>query len=266
MEIKICDVFSDCLNNINLEFKEKSITALIGSDNSCKTNLINLINGQQKINKGYIKYGRKKIDSLSNDTKINSISEEVFYVSSDYREYLFNINIKEDFIYYVGNKEEDSLIDILKTFNLDKDILNKSYLDLSSIEYKKIIMILAIMSNSKIIIIEDPTLNLDYKTTEILTRQLKKLKREGKIVIITSNNMDFVLGASDVIVALNEYSVIDKGDKYKILSNEKVLESVNAEMPNLIKFVNAVRKDKKIKLSYKDNMSDLIKEVYRHAK
>ena len=59
MEIKICDVFSDCLNNINLEFKEKSITALIGSDNSCKTNLINLINGQQKINKGYIKYGRK---------------------------------------------------------------------------------------------------------------------------------------------------------------------------------------------------------------
>ena len=74
------------------------------------------------INKGYIKYGRKKIDSLSNDTKINSISEEVFYVSSDYREYLFNINIKEDFIYYVGNKEEDSLIDILKTFNLDKRI------------------------------------------------------------------------------------------------------------------------------------------------
>lgn len=266
MEIKISEVFSECLHNINIEFNEKSITGLIGSNDSCKTSLIKLITGYQKIDKGYIKYGRKKIDNLSRDIKINTIKQDIFYVSSDYREFLFNINIKEDFNYYIGNYEENNLIDILKTFNLNKDIIYKSYLDLSSIEYKKILLVLAIMSKAKVIVIEEPTLNLDFKSTQIVTRQLKKLKREGKIIIMSSNNMDFVLETCDTVVALNDVGIIDKGDKYKILSNEKILSLVNAEIPNLIKFVNIVRKNKEIKLSYKDNISDLIKEVYRHAK
>ena len=168
MEIKICEVFSDCLNNINLEFSEKGITALIGCDESCKTNLIKLIIGYQKIDKGYIKYGRKKIDNLSNDTKIKSIKEDIFYVGADYSEFLFNINIKEDINYYIKDYEENTLMESLKLFNLDKDILYKSYLDLSSIEYKKVLMLLVIMSKAKVIIIEEPTLNLDYNVHQLL--------------------------------------------------------------------------------------------------
>ena len=122
------------------------------------------------------------------------------------------------------------------------------------------------MIDSKIIILENPTLGLDTKTTQTLVKCLKKLKREEKNIIITSYNTDFLLEVSDRIVVLDNKKIIEDGNKFDILSNKKVLNKVNLNVPNIIQFIDKVKELKNIKISYRDNINDLIKDVFRYAK
>lgn len=266
MEIKLNEVKIENLSNINITLNKNEITSIIGKNDSLKQYLIESIAGIKKIDNGFLKYGRKKIEKENYLEKIEEVKKEIYYLKSDYQNILFNINIKEDLIYYLGKYNEDELNELLLSFNLESDILNEIYIDLDSSNYKKICLIIALLSDANTIIIEEPTIDLDYKSIQTLIKQLKRLKRKEKTIVISSNNMDFVLEVTDKIITIENNKVVENSDKYQVLSNEEILNNINANMPKLIQFVNDVKRVKNIKLSYKDNVNDLIKEIYRHAK
>lgn len=244
MEIKLTDISSE---NLEKMFPPNQITSLIGPNGSGKTELINLICGVEK--------------SIS-----NSITNDVYYLKENYTNMLFNICIKEDIKFYLGNYDELNLYELLKSFNLNNKILDSNYLELSSSETRKILLIIGLMSNCKKVVIENPTLKLDRKSIQTLVKHLKKLKRKNKSIIISSYNQNFLLEVSDKILILNNKKIIEYGNKYDILSNEKILKKINISVPNVIKFANKVNELKKIRIGYRDNINDLIKDIFRYAK
>ena len=179
---------------------------------------------------------------------------------------LFNINIKEDIKFYLGEYNESKLYELLKLFNLDSTILDNNYLELSSSEKRKILLIIGLMIDSKIIILENPTFRLDNKAIQSLVKCLKKIKREEKIIIITSYNTNFLLEIADRIVVLDNRKIIEDGNKFDVLSNKKILNKINLNIPNIIQYVDKVKELKNIKIGYRDNINDLIKDVFRYAK
>lgn len=265
MEIKLSNVCTKKLKNINIKFTEKEITALVGNAKSIKNNIINVISGLEKITSGEIKYGRRKQDENTTEEKILNIKKNIFYVSENSSHMLFNINIKEDIKFYLGEYDELKLQELLKNFNLDENVLENSYLDLSSSKSRKILLIIALMSNAKILILENPTISLDNKSIQTLIKELKKLKKEEKIILITSYNSDFLLQISDKVIVMDD-NIIQEGNKYEVFSNEKLLENINLKVPKVLEFINKVKELKNIKLGYRDNINDLIKDIYRHAK
>lgn len=266
MEIKLDNVCSNKLESINILFSEKKITSLIGNSECGKKELINLIYGLDKIHSGVIKYGRKKIDASSNSKKCIEIRKMIYYLREDSSNMLFNINIKEDIKYHLDKYDNEKLCELLKSFNLDNSILEKCYLDLSSSEIRKIQLIIGLMSNSKVIILENPTIKLDNKSIQTLIKHLKKIKREDKIIIINSYNTNFLLEVSDEVIVMDNNKIIDEGSKFDILSNEKLLNKINLKTPNILHFINKVKKLKNKKISYSDNINDLIKDIFRYAK
>ena len=265
MEIKLDNVCTRNLTNINTEFLKNQITSLIGSNDSGKNELLNVIYGLEKILSGTIKYGRKTINMSSKKSEVDLIKKDIYFLKEDYTKMLFNINIREDIKFYVDKYNEDKLLELLKLFNLDDSILEKNYLELSNSEIKKILLIIGLIIDLKVIILDNPTIGLDNKSIQTLIKQLKKIKRENKIIIIASHNTNFLLEISDTITVLNDNKIIEKGSKFEILSNEYLLNKINLKLPNVINFVNKVKQLKNIKLSYKDNINDLIKEIFRHA-
>ena len=173
---------------------------------------------------------------------------------------------KEDIKFYLGEYDQLRLEEILKSFNLNEKILENSYLDLSSSEAKKIILTIAFMSNSKILILENPNISLDNKSTQTLIKELKKLKREERIILVTSYTSDFLLEVSDRVIVTANNKIIEEGNKYEIFPNKQLLEKINLEVPKVLEFINKVKELKNIKLGYRDNINDLIKDIYRHAK
>ena len=179
---------------------------------------------------------------------------------------LFNINIKEDIKYYVDAYSETKLLELLNSFNLEKEILDKVYFELSSSEQIKILIIIGLMINAKIIVFDNPTINLDNKSVQTFVKHLKKLKREEKNILITSYDMNFLLEVSDNVIVLDNKKIITQGSKYDIFSNEKLLNKINISVPNIIRFVNKAKDLKKIKINYTDDINELIKDIFRNAK
>lgn len=267
MEIKLKNVtYKKNIKKLNLTFKENEITSIIGKNSCGKTDILDLIYCTDLLEDGEIKIGDLIIDKNIKLKKVLQIRRNISYLVDDYKKQLFNINIFEDIKYAIGNINKELLENLLKLFDLNEDILSKNYLEISRGEKKKICLIITFLKDSKVILLDNPTSGLDYKSTQNLIKFLKKEKRNGKIIILTSYNSDFVLQVSDRVIVIDDKKFILDEDKYKAMSNKDLLNRVHFETPNIINFENRVLELKKIKLGYRDNINDLIKDIYRNVK
>ena len=215
-------------------------------------------------------FSKSKITTILSEDKLSNIlnidSTNIFYISEDYMNMFFNINIKEDIKYYLGNFNIESINELLDSFKMNKNILNKNYQELSKSEAKVVLLIIALLINKEIIIIENINAYLDEHKKQTIIKNLKKIKREDKAIIITSYNTNFILEITDEIIVIENNNIIKNKDKYKVLNNNKLLKKYNLEIPEILEYINKVEKLKNIKLGYRDNINDLIKDIYRYAK
>ena len=233
-------------NIFNINFVPNKINTIISSNKILVSSFFDLI------------YNKRN----SKEVKCN----DIFYVKEDISGMLFNINVLGDIKYYIKKINQEKLNELLKMFNLSSNICDKNYIELSNSEARKILIIIALMIDSKIIILDNPIVSLDYQSVQSLIKQLKKIKREDKTIILTSHDTNFLLEVSDKIWVINENKILNEGDKYEIFSNEKLLSDINLKVPNVLDFINKVKDIKNIKLGYRDNINDLIKDIYRYAK
>lgn len=266
MEVKLKGIKYKQLKNLNIAFKENEITSIIGKNKSGKTTILNLIYGLNSLEDGEIKIGRNTISPKTKNKKIIEIRNNILYLIDDYKNQLFNINLLEDIKYGNDNIKYEKLEELLRLFNLEGDILQKNYLELSSGEKKKMLLISVILKDSSVLLLDNPNTGLDSKGIDTLVKILKKEKREGRIIIITSNNPEFLLQVSDKIAVLYEGKIILNDYKYKVFERKNLLDKVNIEVPNIIDFEKKVKGMKSIKLGYRDNINDLLKDIYRNAK
>ena len=188
---------------------------------------------------------------------------------------LFKSLIGDD-IYYidkvvkVSSKKVNCLLDnsdnkvlkLIKEFNLDEEFLSKKICDLSHSEEKLLKYILMVLSNKKIIIIDEPYLDLDYDNKKKIIVLLKDLIKKGKTIIIGSNDSNIIYPLCKKVLFINndEYYY----DNIDVFKDEKILKKYHIETPDLVTFTK-LAKDKNIRLSYSKDIRDLIKDVYRNV-
>lgn len=272
MEVKFNNVDyigpSKELSNINIDFKSKSINCIMGKSGSGKTILIELIDALRLPTNGNIKIGRYILNNKKN--KINFRSQ-IGYVFQNSEEQFCCNTVKDEIEFGMKNFKkkmndiDKHVKDALLMVGLDESYLNRIPSTLSSGE-KRLVAIASILAfNPKIIILDEPTINLDNQNKEKLIRLIKLLKnRYEKTIIIVSNDSDFLLKISDYIVVLNEGKVVLDGTKYEVFTKD--IEQYGLKKPKIIEFEQLVLKEKKIKMLYRDEINDLMKDVYRYVK
>ena len=160
MDIVFSSIYTNKLKNVNFSVTSKKIFSIISSAIEYEIDFINLFE-DKNFEKGQI-----YIDSEL--VKIEELQKKSHIVSSDLSDLFFNINIKEDLKYYLENYDNKKLEELLNSFDLDYSILDKCYMEISSSELKKLALIISLMIDKKIIMIEYPTKNLDYKSIQTL--------------------------------------------------------------------------------------------------
>ena len=170
----------------------------------------------------------------------------------------------EDIKYGLSDVDMDKINELLTAFDLDEKILKRCYIDLSSSEKKKILLIKLLIKDSKVLLLDDVTNGLDNKSMINLIKILKREKRNGKTIIVSSMDSDFLIQISDSFIILDNGKIKRSSAKYSVFTDKGLLYRIGMRMPSMVEFKMNVD-NKKIKLVYRDNINDLIKDIYRNA-
>lgn len=266
MEIKIENLkYKTIFNEVSCTFKSKNISTIVGRNSTGKTSLLNLLYKLENYDSGSIKVGKRHLTNKMLKIEINNYRKDIFYMLQDYETQFIQSNILKDINNLCG-KANSNLNELLKEFHLKEEILKKSYFELSSGELKKILIITMILSDCKLILLDEPTIGLDEKTFFLLIKWLKKLKREGKTIIIVSSDSNFVYKVTDEIFKIIDKDILLEDDINKLIEDKNEMNKLGLEIPKTISFRSLALKKKKIRLMYRDDINDLIKDVYRNAR
>ena len=264
MEVKLQDInFFDNNKKINIDFKSSSITCIKG-ENSEK--ILDLLYGKLSFKEGNILYNEFIYNKNTSKNEIKNIQNKISFLDENYYNKFFNMNVLEDYKYYLKSINMEKLNELLKLFELNQKILYEYFFDLTTSQKTKIAIILCLMSDKELILMNEPTISLDYKSIQSLIKILKKQKQLGKIIIIITNNQDFLLKISDRVITIEPNKVNLFENKYEFFKNKSLLSKLNIIQPYIIEFESYVKEQKNINLGYRDNINDLIKDIYRNAK
>lgn len=258
------------LKNFSYTFTSGKVYSIIGDSDSGKEKIGLLINA---VNKPLI--GTIKIGKFLNDGKyiknINGLRMNVGYLKENPNEFLFNKIVKSElefglkYFKYKLNKKNIRISEALKLVGLNEEYLKRRIDSLNISEKKKVSLASILIFNPGVIILEEPSIFLNYRDNEKLIKLIKLLKdKYNKTIILISKDTNLSYKVSDEIILLNKGSIVYAGNK-SILEDEKVLNNINVDVPEIVKFINISNKFD-ANLTYTSNILDLIKEVYRNAK
>mgnify|MGYP003952183965 CR=1 FL=1 len=182
------------LNNININIESGKLIALVGPSGSGKSTFLHLLALLDKPTEGKIKLCGSLTESLSEDSKNKMIRENISIIFQ-------NNNLLSDFTalenvaipLIIRNQEHKSSIkkasEILSSVNLSHR-LNHFPSDLSGGEQQRVAIARSIASETKIILADEPTGNLDHNTSKEVFSYFLKLKEKNKTVLIATHNRD----------------------------------------------------------------------------
>ena len=281
MEIKFSNVSysyninskkKNALNGINLEIRKGKVNGIIGRSGSGKTTLAELINALIIPNVGNIKIDDFIIRKGKKIANINTLRVNIGLIFQFPEEQFFNLKVKDEIKFGMKSfgvkiSEIDKRCkDALKMVGLDEDYLEKNPFKLSNGEMRKVAIASILAYNPKVIILDEPTIGLDSFSKKNLVSLIRRLKtRYHKTIIVITHDVDLLHQIGDYIFVLDKGKLVLEGSKYDVFTNDK-LYNYGLVPPKIIEFEKLVKSKKNIKLGYRDDINDLIKDIYRYAK
>ena len=200
------------------------------------------------------------LSDLSDYKKVGYIKKNEYYFTNYvYDELLLSLNKYEKEL-----KDADKRIKkALKIFDLDDNFLNKEISNLSKGEKRLLSYLRVFIYNPKIIIVDEPLKNLDYKYEKMVLNYLRELKNKyNKTIIIASNNVNVIYENTDKTLIVSDLPVL-KNTK-DIFTDDDILKKYKLYVPNLVMFVKKA-KSKDSKINYHTDIRELMKDVYRNV-
>ncbi len=168
----------DVLNISELTFKNGGVSYLLGENGAGKSTLLNIL---AKIDKEY----QGKIDDSFVEKDVSLVDANPYMLKGDvYKNIAYPLKIRR------RKNIDKSMGDLLEIFNL-KELKNKEASKLSSGETQKVAIVRALSFSPKLLMLDEPTANLDKEAKLELIDILKKYNEQGNTIIIVTHDHNF---------------------------------------------------------------------------
>ena len=259
------------LDSVNFKINKGECILLTGVSGSGKSTLIHLMNGLiPTLYEGHLEGDILFKNKDLKDIESYDISKNIGYVSQDPRGHFFTTNTTSELVFSMENygiplnemkKKYSQLVELLE---LEK-LVDKNIIYISSGERQKIAIGCSLSLEPEIIILDEPSSNLDFYMTKKLKQLIEKLKTKGYTIIIAEHRMYYIQDLIDRVFVINNGKVIEKTISDLKSNNEVPLRSLdifNLELENISS------KNKELlmeinNITYKDILTNITTTIYK---
>lgn len=193
----------EVLNGIDIEIEKGEICVLLGPSGSGKSTLLNIIGGIDSADEGYISIAGEKTADMNEKRLTQYRRKHLGYVFQMYN-LIPNLNIKENIevgAYLSDNPlETDELLKVLGLYEHRHKLPNQ----LSGGQQQRTAIGRAIIKNPDILLCDEPTGALDYKTSKEILKLIEEINRKyGNTVIMVTHN-DAIKNMADRVIKLRD--------------------------------------------------------------
>ena len=210
------------LKNINFSLKKGALCTLLGPSGSGKSTLLNAIGGLEKINSGSIEINEYEISSLKQNALSNFRRKYLGFIFQFYN-LIPDLTVTENI--QVGSFIHNDPMDIEK---LIKDLglwehKNKYPRQLSGGQQQRCAIGRALIKKPEILLCDEPTGALDYKTSKDILSLLQRINKEYKTTIILATHNEEITKMSNITIRLKDGIICQE------IENDKVMDAQELE-------------------------------------
>ena len=184
----------DLFDNVNIKIKSGDLIALVGPSGSGKSSFLHILALLDDPTKGKILLKNKDTKNFSDEEKDQARRKNISIIFQD-NNLLTDFTALENVIMPLIIKGEKTNTSIEKASRLLKDVkifnrINHFPTELSGGEQQRVAIARALISETDLILADEPTGNLDYKTSEDIFSYFLKLKKLNKAIIFATHNRE----------------------------------------------------------------------------
>ena len=204
---KMGEVEIDALRDASFNIEKGEICVIVGPSGAGKTTLLNILGGMDTLTSGYVKLDGEEISKFS-PLKLTSYRRYQIGFVFQFYNLVQNLTALENVqLASQISKEPMSSMKALELVGL-KDRMNNFPAQLSGGEQQRVAIARALAKNPKLLLCDEPTGALDYKTGKSILKLLQDTAKEtGMTVVIITHNLA-ITPMADRIIRVNDGTVV----------------------------------------------------------
>ena len=213
------------LEDINLKIEEQSLDAVIGPNGAGKSTLLRVISGLEEPDRGKIEFLGERID----DMKPHKIAKRGISHCPERRRLFYDMSVAANLrlgAYLLKDKKKfNKLLDfVYEIFPRLKEREKQRAGTLSGGEQQMLAIGRALMSNPKLLLMDEPSLGLAPKVKDKIFKAIEKIKQEGTTTLLVEQDAVLAMDVAENIHVLEEGKIEMRGTKEELQKEPRIKE------------------------------------------
>ena len=237
----------NAVSDISLEFEKGEFVLILGATGAGKSTLLRLLNGLiPHFYKGEFK-GRVLVDGVdTREATVAELARHVGLVFQNPENQLVALTVERELAFgleNLGMPREEMRRRITHYLNVlgIEHLRDRVLYNLSGGERHLIALASVVIMEPKVLVLDEPTSELDPYNSWILVNTIKNLHDRGKTIIVAEHRVELLAKFATRVVVMKDGIVVKEGSPEEILYNTKLLNECRIRVPRVVEIWNELK-------------------------
>ncbi|QGH35823.1 ATP-binding cassette domain-containing protein [Gracilibacillus salitolerans] len=220
------------LYEVDCRIHEGDYIALVGNNGAGKSSFMRLMTGLVKATSGEVLVDGENTKEVPPEY----LAEKVTYIHQNPEQMFIEDCVEKDVAFFMKSRKikdyQAKVEALLEQFELT-DLADRDSRLLSGGQQRRASLAIGVGMNPEIMLLDEPTANLDIATRKHITILLDSLKKQLKAVVIATHDMQLACEFANRIIVMHEGRIIHDGDRTSVFQNYRLLEKAGLVPPQI---------------------------------